>query len=95
MHGVLRVDENGADHALLRWTQLRSAELTNLDKLVSRFAAMWLRKTRYPDQSAALGAMAPYDASEEVAPPFQTLYFSDDPWACLGQGWPGLGRVQS
>ena len=25
--------------------------------------------------------MAPYDANEEVAPPFQTLYFSDDAWA--------------
>eukprot|EP00438_Fugacium_kawagutii_P009531 Skav209804 [mRNA] locus=scaffold1201:318280:327864:- [translate_table: standard] len=31
--------------------------------------------------------MAPYDASEEVAPPFQTLYFSDDPWT--------RGRLQS
>lgn len=24
--------------------------------------------------------MAPYDASEEVAPPFQSLYFSNVPW---------------
>ena len=36
---------------------------------------------RYPSSFAGgLGAMAPYDASEEVAPPFQSLYFSNVPW---------------
>ena len=39
------------------------------------------RYHRYPSSFAGgLGAMAPYDASEEVAPPFQSLYFSNVPW---------------
>lgn len=39
------------------------------------------RYRRYPSSFAGgLGAMAPYDASEEVAPPFQSLYFSNVPW---------------
>ena len=39
------------------------------------------RYHRYPNSFAGgLGAMAPYDASEEVAPPFQSLYFSNVPW---------------